>query len=442
MSQWTTGQRLKDGKYIVEELLGFGGFGVTYRAREQSSGQFVAIKTLNALQQNKPNFAEIQEKFVNEAMCLASCRHPHIVKVYPQLFQQDGLWCMVMEYIEGQDLASYLDDRGVLSEEEALRLIRQLGDALSYVHNQGFLHRDVKPANIILRRGSLDAVLIDFGLAREFVPGRVQSLTNHKTEGFAPIEQYERRGDFGAYTDVYALAATLYNVITDKSPPPANFRKEFNIPLVPPKQYNPRISDRVNDAILQGMALEPKERPQSVEEWLALFTEADDLSSERGIDYRNLRDLLKAGKWQEADEETFEVMLKAASMESEGWLDRDSIDNFPCKDLRTIDQLWVKYSNGRFGFSVQKRIWESVGGNRKADYGETRCKFSDHVGWRVKDDWIYYKDMTFTLKDAPKGHLPIICRLEDEYVTCTAVLLFGDMELIKVFFSRIETCKV
>lgn len=86
---------------------------------------------------------------------------------------------MVMEYIEGQDLASYLDDREVLSEEEALRITRQVGDALSYVHNQGFLHRDVKPANIILRRGSLDAVLIDFGLAREFVPGRVQSLTNH-----------------------------------------------------------------------------------------------------------------------------------------------------------------------------------------------------------------------------------------------------------------------
>lgn len=268
MSQWTKGQRLKDGRYIVEELLGFGGFGVTYRAREQSSGQFVAIKTLNALQQSQPNFAATQETFVNEAMCLASCRHPHIVKVYPQLFQQDGLWCMVMEYIDGQDLASYLEDRGVLSEEEALRLIRQVGDALSYVHNQGFLHRDVKPANIILRRDNLDAVLIDFGLAREFVPGRVQSLTNHKTEGFAPIEQYERRGDFGAYTDVYALAATLYNVLTDKSPPPANFRKEFNIPLVPPKQHNPQISDLVNDAIIKGMALEPKDRPQSVQEWL------------------------------------------------------------------------------------------------------------------------------------------------------------------------------
>lgn len=119
----------------------------------------------------------------------------------------------------------------------------------------------------------------------------------------------------------------------------------------------------------RGWHWNQRERPQSVQEWLALFTEAeaDDLSSERGIDYRNLRDLLKAGKWKEADEETLNVMLKAVGRESKRLLDSDSIDNFPCKDLRTIDQLWVKYSNGRFGFSVQKRIWESVGGNPNAD---------------------------------------------------------------------------
>ncbi|MBD1921320.1 GUN4 domain-containing protein [Microcoleus sp. FACHB-831] len=406
MSHWAPRQQLKGGKYIVEELLGFGGFGVTYRAREQPSGQFVAIKTLNALQQSKPDFAAIQENFVNEAMCLASCRHVHIVKVLPQLFQQDGLWCMVMEYIEGQDLASYLDERGVLSEQEALRIIRQVGDALTFIHNQGFLHRDVKPLNIMLRRGSLDAVLIDFGLAREFISGKEQSHTNYITERFAPIEQYQRRAERGAYTDVYALAATLYNLLTYQLPPAADIRKEFSIPLVPPKQHNPKISDRVNDAIIKGMALEPKDRPQSVQEWLALFTEAeaDDLSSERGIDYRNLRDLLKAGKWKEADEETYRVMLKAARRESEGWLDVDSINSFPCKDLRTIDQLWVKYSNGRFGFSVQKRIWESVGGNHNADCAYE--KFGDRVGWRVEGNWISCQYYRLTLYDAPFGHLP------------------------------------
>lgn len=84
--------------------------------------------------------------------------------------------------------------------------------------------------------------------------------------------------------------------------------------------------------------------------------EEDDLPSEKGVDYTRLRDLLKAGKWKEADEETLTVMLKAAGREKEGWLNSDSIEKFPCTDLRTIDQLWVKYSKGRFGFTVQKRI--------------------------------------------------------------------------------------
>jgi hypothetical protein len=86
-----------------------------------------------------------------------------------------------------------------------------------------------------------------------------------------------------------------------------------------------------------------------------------------GMDYINLRNLLAAKKWKEADEETARVMLKVAGREEEGWLDTESIEKFPCEDLRTIDQLWVKYSNGRFGFSVQKRIYQSLGGTTKYD---------------------------------------------------------------------------
>ena len=133
--------------------------------------------------------------------------------------------------------------------------------------------------------------------------------------------------------------------------------------------------------------------------------------SDKGVDYTRLRDLLAAGKWKEADEETLAVMLKAAEREKEGWLDIESIENFPCTDLRTIDQLWVKYSNGRFGFSVQKRIWQSVGGNANADY-ETFEKFGDRVGWRrrrikamVQKEWLAYDEMNFSTQ-ARAGHLP------------------------------------
>ncbi|MBD2679725.1 MULTISPECIES: GUN4 domain-containing protein [Nostoc] len=126
-----------------------------------------------------------------------------------------------------------------------------------------------------------------------------------------------------------------------------------------------------------------------------------DLLSEKGVDYTRLRDLLKAENWKEADKETLAVMLKATGREQEGWLDYKSIDNFPCADLRTIDQLWVKYSDGHFGFSVQKRIWESVG----KDYE----KFAHRIGWRkgmfFNKNWLSYSDLTFT-RNSPQGHLP------------------------------------
>ncbi|OCR01833.1 hypothetical protein BCD67_04885 [Oscillatoriales cyanobacterium USR001] len=129
------------------------------------------------------------------------------------------------------------------------------------------------------------------------------------------------------------------------------------------------------------------------------------LKSSRGIDYTKLRDLLATGKWKEADQETARVMLKVAGREKEKWLDSSSIDNFPCEDLRTIDQLWVKYSNGLFGFSVQKRIYESLGGTREYD-GKIWEAFGDRVGWRVNNNWLRYDDLKFNNKIKVKGHLP------------------------------------
>ncbi|MGK7904098.1 MAG: GUN4 domain-containing protein [Hormoscilla sp.] len=124
--------------------------------------------------------------------------------------------------------------------------------------------------------------------------------------------------------------------------------------------------------------------------------------------YHKLRDLLKAGQWKEADRETSQVMLQVAGREKEGWFRVEDIENFPYEDLRTIDGLWVKCSNGRFGFSVQKRIWLEEGG--KVD-GETECRLADRVGWRVKEKWQIYRNLTFNLA-APAGSLPLLYRLD------------------------------
>ncbi|MBD2571333.1 GUN4 domain-containing protein [Anabaena lutea FACHB-196] len=130
------------------------------------------------------------------------------------------------------------------------------------------------------------------------------------------------------------------------------------------------------------------------------------LKSAVGMDYRKLQDLLAAGKWKEADEETNRVMLAIAKREFWGFLDVESIDHFPCEDLRTIDQLWVKYSNGRFGFSVQKRIYQGLGGTLLTYNKQIWEKFGDKVGWRLFWSWLGYKDITFD-KAAPEGHLPV-----------------------------------
>jgi len=415
MRHWPPGQQLHNGKYIIEAILGGGGFGVTYRAQNSKEGKVVAIKTLNATSQGKPNFRELQTKFVNEALCLAACKHPHVVQVYevfPEMAGDIELWCMVMELIDGIDLAGHLEDNGILSETKALPIIQQVGDALSFVHKQNLTHLDVKPQNIMLRKRGLSAVLIDFGLARQVTtPGKLRTNSNSGTECYAPLELLEKRAELGAYTDVYSLAATLYVMLTGELPFPSQFRKQ-NIPLTPPKQHNDKISDRVNAAIIKGMELEPQNRPQSVQEWLDLVipkqaTNEVQLVSAVGMDYYELRNLLAAGKWKEADQETARVMLKVAGREKEGYLDTESIDKFPCEDLRTIDQLWVKYSNGRFGFSVQKRIYQSLGGTRTYDDKIWKA-FGDRVGWRVnKWWWVGYDELKFNTQTAPEGHLPV-----------------------------------
>ncbi len=122
-----------------------------------------------------------------------------------------------------------------------------------------------------------------------------------------------------------------------------------------------------------------------------------ELLSDVGANYAHLRDLLAAGKWKEADEETRRVMVGVAGRENQGWLNEDSISKFPCTDLRTVNQLWVEYSKGCFGFSVQKRIYQEVGRDWE--------KLGDRVGWRVGKDWLSISSLTYSI-DAPIGHLP------------------------------------
>ncbi|MCF2147853.1 bifunctional serine/threonine-protein kinase/formylglycine-generating enzyme family protein [Desmonostoc muscorum LEGE 12446] len=268
---WKSGYQLQNGKYTIENDLAQGGFGITYLARDENN-QPVVIKTLNETVQRRPDFARLQQDFLNEAVKLAKCNHPHVVKIR-EVFPEGQLWCMAMEYIEGEHLADRVQRLGVLSEAEALGYIQQIGEALTVVHQNGLLHRDVKPANIIVRSHKREAVLIDFGIAREFLPDLTQIHTPYLSHCFAPIEQYQTVAPRGAYTDIYALAATLYFLLTNRLPPVAPNRATGTV-LKSPQQINSSISDRVNQAILKGMELEPENRPQTMQEWLELLKES------------------------------------------------------------------------------------------------------------------------------------------------------------------------
>ena len=171
---WSKGYELNNGNYTLEKELGRGGFGITYLAKDRR-GKRVVIKTLldrDLLHRN--NLLEFWGIFANEAVKLAQCSrgNPHIVRLSEGIIREGELPCIIMEYIEGETLFDLVAQQGVLAEKEALVYIGQIGSALRDIHQQGLLHRDVKPQNIMLRKDGSGAVLIDFGIATKFYPGR------------------------------------------------------------------------------------------------------------------------------------------------------------------------------------------------------------------------------------------------------------------------------
>ncbi|MBG1271930.1 serine/threonine-protein kinase [Nostoc sp. WHI] len=263
------GTILQDGKYTLIREIGRGGFGITFKATHHYLNQEVVMKTINERLQQHPDFAKFERQFQDEARRLATCIHPNIVRV-SDFFVEAGLPYMVMEYIPGETLGDAFVLPGIsLPEATAIHYIRQIGAALQIVHNNGLLHRDVKPDNIIQRLGTHEVVLIDFGIAREFNGGVRQTHTGLVSEGYSPIEQYLTQASRTPATDVYGLAATLYALLTAQVPMPALLRDREQMPS--PRELQPHLSAAVNQAVMRGMAVESRFRPATVAEWLQLL---------------------------------------------------------------------------------------------------------------------------------------------------------------------------
>lgn len=267
-----TGTILQSGKYTIIQEIGRGGFGITFKATHHYLGQEVVMKTINERLRQHPDFPKFERQFQDEARRLAACVHPNIVRV-SDFFEENGLPYMVMEYIPGETLGQAFVSPGIpLSEETAIHYIRQVGAALQVVHNNRLLHRDIKPDNIILRQGTKEVILIDFGIAREFNSGVTQTHTGLVSEGYAPIEQYLSQATRTPATDVYGLAATLYAMLTGKVPTPALLRDRQ--PMPSPRELQPYLSVAINQAVMRGMAVESRFRPATVAEWLQLLPQS------------------------------------------------------------------------------------------------------------------------------------------------------------------------
>ena len=262
------GKVLQGGKYTLEEPIGQGGFGVTFRAIHHYLNQTVVIKTLNPTTQSNPQYAEFEQQFRDEARRLAACVHPNIVRVN-DFFIEDNVPYLVMDYIPGQNLEQVVFPDHPLTEAIAIHYIRQIGAALQTVHQNGLLHRDVKPQNILLRQGTQEVVLIDFGIAREFTPGATQTHTSLISSGYAPIEQYVAHEKRTPATDVYGLAATLYALLTAQIPVASILRDRQPMPA--PRDLQPYLSPAVNQAVMRGIAVEVRYRPGTIAEWLSLL---------------------------------------------------------------------------------------------------------------------------------------------------------------------------
>lgn len=278
------GTMLHMGTYRIIRFLSKGGFGCTYLAEHTLLDKRVAIKELFvgewcnreqsgsisvAVTGRKPMVDRLHRKFIEEARAQSRMNHPGIVKV-TDVFEENGTAYYVMDFIDGESLADRLRRLGHgLPEQEAIGFIRQAAEALHYVHSTGRLHLDVKPANIMIDRGGR-AILIDFGVSKQYdaLSGENQSTVLGRTPGYSSPEQGAGTLKFfSPASDVYSLGATLYKLLTDKTPTEVNMR--FAGVLVDPMPDT--ISPRVRAAVESAMQLDKSARPQSMAAFLAML---------------------------------------------------------------------------------------------------------------------------------------------------------------------------
>lgn len=249
------------GHYSIEKLINTGGFGAVYRGLAFSEGNRPC-----AIKETYDVTPAARRQALMEAAILFTVKSEHLPQVY-DAFEERGRFYLVMQLIEGQNCLQMIKaHQGPFSEQEVLNWLLPVADVLQELHgrNPPVLHRDIKPANVILTPQS-QAVLVDFGLTRLYDPStQTSTMARAVSEGFSPLEQYI--GQTSPQSDIYALAATMYFLVTAQTPP-ASVARTMQDTLIPPRQLNPQLTPKLDQALLKGLAVNADQRYTSMQEF-------------------------------------------------------------------------------------------------------------------------------------------------------------------------------
>ena len=312
------GTTLQNGKYTIIKIIGQGGFGITYLAEQTDLGE-VTVKEFfirdNCQRQsgssmvilgtevNKQMLGKYMQTFIKEAKTLKKLRNRHIVSIH-DVFEENGTAYYTMDYIPGGSLQRLLEKEGKFPEERVLHFAEQLCDVLRFIHQRNYLHLDIKPSNLLYDAEEDNLYLIDFGLSKHYREDGEQSTITPTgiSEGYTPIEQYnpEALSTFTASTDIYAMGATLYKLLTAQRPPlcTQKFKHENFI-------FPEGTSVNLCNAIKHAMLRDADDRPQSIDAWCEILQTGQPLLTDEQEEPKLEETNKQAAPFISTSEETF-----------------------------------------------------------------------------------------------------------------------------------------
>ncbi len=334
---------LQGGKYKIEEVLGQGGFGITYLATQALLDRKVCIKEFFfreycerdettshvslGTQSNLTLVERFMGKFLKEARTISQLDHPNIIRIY-DIFKENNTAYYVMEYIEGESLSEKVKRQGALSEREAINYIQQVATALNFIHQRSINHLDVKPANIMIRRADNKIILIDFGLSKQYDAQGEQTSTTPVgiSHGYAPMEQYNIGGvsTFSPRTDIYSLGATLYKLVTGDTPPQASDILNEGLPELPT-----HLSVEVKQVITQAMQPRKKDRPETMERFLNFLEYSQSLPTQEVL-------TIAQSQAQQMEKEEVTMILNEPAVLPE--VEKDTPKSLPTEEPTTTNK--------------------------------------------------------------------------------------------------------